>query len=66
MDQKIFILRSNKREKTITIRKEYGDGTFTTYKSVRLPQDEFDYMVNYATENDIKQFLKTDDYYILR
>lgn len=58
------IISSNKRERTITIQKTYDDGEKVVYKSVRLAKDEFHYYRHYATENDIRQFLKTDDYYI--
>ena len=61
---KLEIISSNKRDRTITIRKTYDDGTKAVYKSVRLGKDEFHYYRNHATENDIKQFLKSDDYYI--
>ena len=61
---KLAIISSNKRERTITIQKLYDDGEKVVYKSVRLGKDEFHYYRNHATENDIRQFLKTDDYYI--
>lgn len=61
------IVSTNKRERTITIRHDYTDGsTPTFYKSCKLNKEDFNYYRNYATENDIKQFLKGDDYYILR
>lgn len=61
------IVSTNKRERTITIRHDYDDGsTPTFYKSFRINKEEFNYYKNHATENDIKQFLKGCDYYILR
>lgn len=62
--EKLEIISSNKRDRTIIIRKTYEDGTKVVYKSVRLTKDEFHYYRNHATEHDIKQFLKSDDYYI--
>lgn len=62
--EQLKIISSNKRERTITIQKTYDDGEKVVYKSVRLAKEEFNYYIDYATENDIRQFLKTDDYYI--
>ena len=62
--EKLKIISSNKRERTITIQKTYDDGTKVVYKSVTLARDEYHYYTNHATENDIRQFLKSDDYYI--
>ena len=60
------VIRSNKKERTITIEKTFTDGSKTRYKSVTLSKDEWHYMTQYATENDIKNFLKSDNYYILK
>lgn len=58
------VISSNQREKTIRIKKTYEDGKSVIFKSIPLPKEEWDYMKHYATENDIKNFLKSDDYYI--
>lgn len=62
--EKLEIIRSNKRDRTITILKTYQDGSKVVYKSFRLAKNEFFYYRSHATENDIKQFLKCDEYYI--
>lgn len=61
------ILRTNKKERTITIRCQYDrskDG-HVDYKSYPLSKDDFNYYCNYATQSDIYQFMRTDDYYVL-
>lgn len=60
------ISRSNKRERTITIEVYYMNGDVVHYRSTPLSQDDFHYYTNHATENDIKNFLKTGDYYEIR
>lgn len=60
------VVSSNKRERTITIQCTYEDGSKVKYRSNQLSKDEWEYYVHYATENDIKQFLKTDDYYLIK
>ena len=64
----IKVTRSNKRERTVTITKDYADGTKTVYKSIPLSKQEFAYYTEYATENDLRQFLNTTsgEYYILK
>lgn len=64
--RRYYIVRSNKRERTITIRQDYEkSNSHVLYRSYRLSKEEFDYYVNYSTENDIKEFLKSNDYYVL-
>lgn len=60
------ISRSNKRKRTITIEVHYMNGDVVRYRSTPLSRDDFNYYTNHATENDIKNFLKTDDYYEIR
>lgn len=56
------ITSSNKRERTITITKSENGRPYARYRSVKLTKEEFNYYTNHATENDIRQFLKSDDY----
>ena len=65
-DRHYEIISTNKRERTITIKCTYENGDITKYKSIPLTKEEWHYYSNHATENDIKNFLKTDDYYIIK
>ena len=55
---------ANHSNRTFTIRKTYTDGSKVKYRTIPLSQDEFDRCDN-NSENDWKQFLKSDDYYIV-
>ena len=55
---------SNQRQRTFTIRKYINGKLFTKYRTIQLSQQEFD-RESHNTENDWKQFLKSDDYYIV-
>lgn len=59
------IISSNKRERTFTILVTHEDGTTTKYRTIRQPKSDFDYYTNYATRNDLVQFMKTDEYYTI-
>ena len=55
---------SNKQNRTFTIRKTYSDGSTVKYRTNPMSREEFnDEAMN--TTNDWKQFLKSDDYYIV-
>lgn len=60
------IVSSNKRNRTITFKKFYSDGTFTKYRTLPLDRETWHYYTNHATLGDWLQFLKGDDYYILK
>lgn len=63
----VRITSTNKRERTITITKYNSEGKpYAKYRSNTLPKEEFNYYEHYATEDDIKNFLKSDDYYEIR
>lgn len=53
---------ANQNKRTFTIRKTYSDGSKVKYRTYEMSQDEFD-SCEMNTENDWKQFLKSDDYY---
>ena len=55
---------ANHSNRTFTIRKTYTDGSKVKYRTIPLSQEEFD-REEMNTENDWKQFLKLDDYYIV-
>lgn len=55
----------NERTKTYDIVKTWSDGTKTVYRTTELTYQEFEDM-EYNTENDWKDFLKTSqDYYVV-
>jgi endoglucanase Acf2 len=58
-------VKSNQSERTFTIRKYEGGKLIAKYRTIPLSQDEFD-REEMNTENDWKQFLKSDDYYVVR
>ena len=53
---------ANHSNRTFTIRKTYSDGYKVKYRTIPMNQEEFD-TEEMNTENDWKQFLKSDDYY---
>jgi hypothetical protein len=57
-------VKANQRLRTFTIRKYINEKLFVKYRTIELNQDEFD-GEEMNTENDWKQFLKSDDYYIV-
>jgi hypothetical protein len=52
----------NYSKRTFTIRKYIDGKFFTKYRTIEMNQEEFD-TEEMNTENDWKQFLKSDDYY---
>lgn len=55
-------VKPNESKRTFTIRK-YTDGKLTTkYRTYPMSNHDFDSNLN-NTENDWKQFLKSDEYY---
>lgn len=57
----------NKSKRTFTIRKYDENGKLIAkYRSYPQDNENFNYYSNYATENDKKQFLKSNDYYVVR
>lgn len=57
-----YTIRFNRKQKTYTIRKYMNGKLESKYRS--FPQGNT-YSENW-TENDIKNFLKTDEYYVVR
>jgi len=55
-------VKSNKSNRTFTIRKYIGSKLFAKYRTIEMSQEEFE-NEEMNTENDWKQFLKSDDYY---
>jgi hypothetical protein len=58
-------VKANQSAKTFTIR-TYVSGKFSAkYRTVKMSKEEFN-SSEYNTENDWKQFLKSDEYYVVR
>ena len=53
---------ANQSKRTFTIRKYIDGKLFVKYRTIQMSQEEFD-SEEMNTENDWKQFLKSDDYY---
>lgn len=65
MMTELRIIRTNKKERTITIKKTTDKGT-SIYKSYPLEKNEFNYYKNNATQHDLFDFLRSDDYYMIK
>ena len=55
---------ANQKNRTFTIRKYIDGKLFSKYRTNQLSKEEFE-SCEHNTENDWKQFLKSDDYYKL-
>ena len=64
--KKLEIKRSNKRERTLTIEATYANGNTTLYRTERLEKEDFNYYVNYATENDLQGLMHTVEFEIIK
>ena len=56
------IATANQSKRTFTIRKFINGKLFAKYRTFQMSKDEFE-AEEMNTENDWKQFLKTDEYY---
>jgi len=56
---------ANQNKRTFTIRKFIDSELFAKYRTLKMTQEEFD-SEEMNTENDWKQFLKSDSYYIVK
>lgn len=58
--------RANESAKTYDITKTWNDGTVTTYRTDELSEEEFEDL-DYNTEGDWEDFLRTDQsYYVVK
>lgn len=63
-DSKEMKVYSNKEERTFTVKKYDESGKcYAKYRTIRQSKEDFSYYSQFATLNDWKQFLKTDEYY---
>jgi len=58
----IIKVAANQSKRTFTIRKYFNGKVFAKYRTIEMSKEEFD-SEEMNTENDWKQFLKSDDYY---
>lgn len=57
---------ANEETKTFDITKTWNDGTVTTYRTSELSEEEFEDL-DYNTESDWEDFLRTDQsYYVVK
>ena len=57
---------ANESAKTYDITKTWNDGTVTTYRTSELSEEEFEDL-DYNTESDWENFLRTDQsYYVVK
>ena len=68
MEKNVFEYKitSNKREKTFTIRLYHRGKLASKYRTIRQNKEDFNYYSNYATQNDIKQLLRSGDCYLVK
>lgn len=61
-NQESIKVTANQNKKTFTIRKYINGEIFAKYRTITMNIEEFE-SNEFNTENDWKQFMKTDDYY---
>ena len=58
-------VKSNNKQRTFTIR-TYVDGVLSSkYRTIKMSKEEFN-SSQYYTSNDWNEFLKTNDYYLVK
>lgn len=58
-------VKANKKQRTFTIRTYIKDVLHSKYRTFKMSKDDFK-SAEYYTINDWNNFLKTDDYYLVR
>lgn len=61
-ENKTFAVKTNKKARTATIRVYYNGKIFCKYRTCKMSREEFEDF-EYFTQNDIDNFLKTDQSY---
>jgi len=62
----IYTVTANHSRKTLTIIR-YDDGRLTSkYRTFPLSKEDFLYYSNFATQNDIKNFLQHEEYKVVK
>ncbi len=63
LEKRKIKVRANNSKRTYTLRMLDQDGkVYLKYRTSQMSKEEFD-SASYWTENDWKQFMKTDEYY---
>lgn len=57
-----LVVKGNKSKRTFTLRFTYEDGSKVKYRTIPFSKEEF-VSAEHWSEDDWKQFLKTDEYY---
>ena len=60
--QEKIVVKANQSKRTFTIRKIINGKLFAKYRTLPMSQQEFD-NEEMNTDNDWREFLKSDDYY---
>ena len=61
-----YTIKGNARLRTLTIRAFEGGKLHAKYRTIPQTSDDYHYYTQHATQGDIKQLLKTNDYYVIR
>ena len=61
-----YTIKGNARLRTLTIRAFDGGKLHAKYRTMPQTPADYNYYSEHATQSDIKQLLKTNDYYVIR
>ena len=62
----LYTITANHSKRTLTIRVYHNGKLSSKYRTLKLSKEDFHYYSNFATQGDIRQFLKSDEYYIVK
>lgn len=57
---------ANHGKRTFTLRIYDNGHLYAKYRTIPQDRENFNYYANFATQNDWRQFLKTDEYYVVK
>ena len=61
-----YTIKGDRRKRTLTIRSFIEGKLQAKYRTIPQTPHDFDYYTQHATQGDIKQLLKSNDYYVIR
>ena len=61
-----YTITGNKSKRTFTIREYYNGRLSSKYRTVKQSKNDFHYYSLFATQNDIKQLLRSGDCYLIK
>ena len=61
----VIKVKANQSKRTFTIREYFNGKLFAKYRTFAMTQQEFD-EEEMNTQSDWRQFLKSDDYYVVK